>query len=111
MGTDAVCMANVLARGGKSKNINYQCLSSLPQEIDAITTQPSTDDAATSTPPRPGVNSQQPTAREGSNQQSTGADFQYNTQYSLAGGNCAMLKNRMCLFDFLIVTGLIFKTL
>lgn len=62
-----------------------------PQEIDAITTQPSSDDAAphpsvpTTTPPRPEVNAQQPAASGAQNQQST--EFEYNTQYSLAGGN------------------------
>lgn len=58
------------------------------QEIDAITTQPSSEDASAnpsapaSTPPKPEVNTQQPGASEG--QQST----EYNTQYSLAGGKC-----------------------
>lgn len=62
------------------------------QEIDAITTQPSSDDAPThqsvpsATPPKPEVNTQQPAAGEGQTQQ--GTDFEYNTQYSLAGGNC-----------------------
>ncbi len=59
----------------------------LPQEIDAITTQPSSDDAAshssvpTANPPRPEV-----TASDQQNQQ--GTEFEYDTQYSLAGGNC-----------------------
>lgn len=68
-----------------------------PQEIDAITTQPSTDDAAshssvpTTAPPRPEVNAQQPAASEEQNQQST--EFEYNTEYSLAGGNCLYLRS------------------
>ncbi len=62
------------------------------QEIDAITTQPSLDDGAshssvpTTEPPRPEVNTQQSAASEHQNQQ--GTEFEYNTQYSLAGGNC-----------------------
>uniref|UniRef100_A0A3Q0SYX9 Formin binding protein 4 n=1 Tax=Amphilophus citrinellus TaxID=61819 RepID=A0A3Q0SYX9_AMPCI len=65
-------------------------LANFMAEIDAITTQPSSDDAPShqtvpnDAPPRPEVNTQQPAAGEGQNQQST--DFEYNTQYSLAGG-------------------------
>ncbi|XP_041794787.1 formin-binding protein 4 isoform X2 [Chelmon rostratus] len=64
-------------------------LANFMAEIDAITTQPSLDDAAshssvpTIAPPRPEVNTQQPAASEEQNQQST--EFEYNTQYSLAG--------------------------
>ncbi|XP_059190949.1 formin-binding protein 4 isoform X2 [Centropristis striata] len=64
-------------------------LANFMAEIDAITTQPSSDDAAshpsvpTATPPRPEVNTQQPAASDGQNQQST--EFEYNTEYSLAG--------------------------
>ncbi|TMS05285.1 Formin-binding protein 4 [Larimichthys crocea] len=64
-------------------------LANFMAEIDAITTQPSSDDAAshssvpTTAPPRPEVNTQQPAASEEQNQQST--QFEYNTQYSLAG--------------------------
>ncbi|XP_022610038.1 formin-binding protein 4 isoform X1 [Seriola dumerili] len=64
-------------------------LANFMAEIDAITTQPSTDDVTshpsvpTATPPRPEVNTQQPATSEEQNQQST--DFEYNTQYSLAG--------------------------
>uniref|UniRef100_A0AAX7ULH8 WW domain-containing protein n=1 Tax=Astatotilapia calliptera TaxID=8154 RepID=A0AAX7ULH8_ASTCA len=64
-------------------------LANFMAEIDAITTQPSSDDAPThqsvpsATPPKPEVNTQQPAAGEGQNQQ--GTDFEYNTQYSLAG--------------------------
>ncbi|KAM3609121.1 uncharacterized protein V6R79_009953 [Siganus canaliculatus] len=64
-------------------------LASFMAEIDAITTQPSSDDTAshssapTAAPPRPGVNTQQAAASDDSNQQSTA--FEYNTQYSLAG--------------------------
>lgn len=70
-----------------------------PQEIDAITTQPSSDDATShpsgliTTPPKPEVT---PAANEGQGQQST--EFEYNTQYSLAGGNCAVF-NIKCLFS------------
>uniref|UniRef100_A0A3Q3L839 Formin binding protein 4 n=1 Tax=Labrus bergylta TaxID=56723 RepID=A0A3Q3L839_9LABR len=64
-------------------------LASFMAEIDAITTQPSSEDPAshpsvpTPTPPRPD-DTQPPAANEDQNQQST--DFEYNTQYSLAGG-------------------------
>ncbi|XP_069018024.1 formin-binding protein 4 [Embiotoca jacksoni] len=65
-------------------------LANFMAEIDAITTQPSSDDATShpsvpnATPPKPGANTQQPGAGQGGqNQQST--DFEYNTQYSLAG--------------------------
>lgn len=62
------------------------------KEIDAITTQPISEDAKshppvpTSIPPKPEGETQQPPASDGQNHQST--DFEYNTQYSLAGGNC-----------------------
>ncbi|XP_045898941.1 formin-binding protein 4 isoform X1 [Micropterus dolomieu] len=64
-------------------------LANFMAEIDAITTQPSSDDAAshssvpTIAPPRPDVNTQQPASGEEQNPQST--EFEYNTQYSLAG--------------------------
>nr|XP_020469405.1 formin-binding protein 4 isoform X2 [Monopterus albus] len=64
-------------------------LASFMAEIDAITTQPSSEDTTshpsvpTTTPPRPEVNTQQSATGEGQNQQST--EFEYNTQYSLAG--------------------------
>lgn len=64
-------------------------LANFMAEIDAITTQPSSDDATShpsvpsATPPKPEVNAQQPAAGQGQNQQ--GTDFEYNTQYSLAG--------------------------
>uniref|UniRef100_A0A3P8SUU9 Formin binding protein 4 n=1 Tax=Amphiprion percula TaxID=161767 RepID=A0A3P8SUU9_AMPPE len=64
-------------------------LANFMAEIDAITTQPTADDATShpsvtnATPPRPDANAQQPPAAEGQNQQST--EFEYNTQYSLAG--------------------------
>ncbi|XP_070763842.1 formin-binding protein 4 isoform X2 [Enoplosus armatus] len=64
-------------------------LANFMAEIDAITTQPSSDDAAshssvpTTAPPRPEVNTQQPAASEQQHPQS--AEFEYNTQYSLAG--------------------------
>uniref|UniRef100_I3JWC0 Formin binding protein 4 n=1 Tax=Oreochromis niloticus TaxID=8128 RepID=I3JWC0_ORENI len=64
-------------------------LANFMAEIDAITTQPSSDDVPThqsvpsAAPPKPEVNTQQPAAGEGQNQQ--GTDFEYNTQYSLAG--------------------------
>ncbi|XP_041651947.1 formin-binding protein 4 isoform X2 [Cheilinus undulatus] len=61
-------------------------LASFMAEIDAITTQPSSDDPAssvpTSTSPKP-VESRQPADSGDQKQQST--DFEYNTQYSLAG--------------------------
>ncbi|KAM8751896.1 formin-binding protein 4 [Acanthopagrus schlegelii] len=61
-------------------------LANFMAEIDAITTQPGSDDAAscpsapTTDPPRPEAH--QPAAGEGSNQST---EFEYNTQYSLAG--------------------------
>uniref|UniRef100_A0A8C9X4W5 Formin binding protein 4 n=1 Tax=Sander lucioperca TaxID=283035 RepID=A0A8C9X4W5_SANLU len=72
----------------KSADID-STLANFMAEIDAITTQPSSEDAAshpsvpTSTPPRPEVNTQQPAANEEQNQQHT--SFEYNTEYSLAG--------------------------
>ncbi|XP_029991759.1 formin-binding protein 4 isoform X3 [Sphaeramia orbicularis] len=69
-------------------------LANFMAEIDAITTQPSTDGAgssvAASTPPRPEVNTQQTAANEGQNQQVTEAQFEFNTQYSLAGVDVEM---------------------
>lgn len=65
-----------------------------PQEIDAITTQPSAENVTThpstpaSAPPKPDTNTQQSATGEGQNQQST--EFEYNTQDSLAGGKCAV---------------------
>ncbi|XP_015237786.1 PREDICTED: formin-binding protein 4 [Cyprinodon variegatus] len=64
-------------------------LANFMAEIDAITTQPSTDDAAApasasnAAPPRPKVKAQQPSAEDGHDQQSS--EFEYNTQCSLAG--------------------------
>ncbi|XP_042267071.1 formin-binding protein 4 isoform X1 [Thunnus maccoyii] len=64
-------------------------LANFMAEIDAITTQPSSDDVAThpstpaSVPPKPEANTQQPATGEGQTQQST--EFEYNTQDSLAG--------------------------
>ncbi|XP_074490230.1 formin-binding protein 4 [Sebastes fasciatus] len=78
---------------GKPADID-STLANFMAEIDAITTQPGSDDAAshpsvpTTTPPRPEVNSQQPAGSENQNQQST--EFEYNTQYSLAGVDVEM---------------------
>ncbi|XP_070827585.1 formin-binding protein 4 isoform X2 [Chaetodon trifascialis] len=64
-------------------------LANFMAEIDAITTQPSLDDAVshssvpTIAPPRPEANTQQTAGSEEQNQHTT--DFEYNTQYSLAG--------------------------
>lgn len=64
-------------------------LANFMAEIDAITTQPSSDDTTshpsvvTTAPPRPEINTQQSAASEEQSQQST--EFEYNTQYSLAG--------------------------
>lgn len=69
-------------------------LANFMAEIDAITTQPSSDDTAShssvpnTVPPRPEVNAQQPAASQEQNQQ--GAEFEYNTQYSLAGVDVEM---------------------
>ncbi|KAM3870005.1 formin-binding protein 4 [Diretmus argenteus] len=66
-------------------------LANFMAEIDAITTQPSSDDPTSNpsvpatTPPRPEPNTQPPVANEGQDEQSTDAAFEYNTQYSLAG--------------------------
>lgn len=59
------------------------------QEIDAITTQPNSENAASNSS-QPEVTDQQPTASGEKNQQ-TG--FEYDTQYSLAGGNCFKIKS------------------
>ncbi|XP_072241577.1 formin-binding protein 4 isoform X2 [Leuresthes tenuis] len=64
-------------------------LANFMAEIDAITTQPSTDDVearpsiTNTTPPRPEVKTQQPAVDNGQKQES--AEFEYNTQDSLAG--------------------------
>uniref|UniRef100_A0A1A8ANS5 Formin binding protein 4 n=1 Tax=Nothobranchius furzeri TaxID=105023 RepID=A0A1A8ANS5_NOTFU len=64
-------------------------LANFMAEIDAITTQPSTDDTTAhpsfpnATPPRPEAKPQEPPGEGGQNQQST--EFEYNTQDSLAG--------------------------
>ncbi|XP_054475577.1 formin-binding protein 4 isoform X1 [Anoplopoma fimbria] len=76
----------------KSADID-STLANFMAEIDAITTQPNTDDAAqpsvpTTTPPRPEVDTQQPAASADQNQQ--GTQFEYNTQYSLAGVDVEM---------------------
>ncbi|XP_068578872.1 formin-binding protein 4-like isoform X1 [Cebidichthys violaceus] len=72
---------------GKSADID-STLANFMAEIDAITTQPNSDDIAqpsvpTTTPPRPEVDARQPAASADQNQQSTA--FEYNTQYSLSG--------------------------
>ncbi|XP_068169670.1 formin-binding protein 4 [Antennarius striatus] len=78
-GSTANCQHN------KSADID-STLANFMAEIDAITTQPSSDDAAshssvpTADPSRP---VQQPAANEVQHQQSAG--FEYNTEYSLAG--------------------------
>lgn len=60
------------------------------QEIDAITTQPNSENAASNSS-QPEVTDQQPAASGEKNQQSAG--FEYDTQYSLAGGNCFKIKS------------------
>lgn len=59
------------------------------QEIDAITTQPSSENAGSA----PEASDQKPAAGGESNQQPS--EFAYDTQYSLAGGNCS---NSRCHF-------------
>ncbi|XP_068459222.1 formin-binding protein 4 isoform X2 [Clinocottus analis] len=76
----------------KSTDID-STLANFMAEIDAITTQPNSDDtsqpsAPNTTPPRPAVDTQQPAAGADQNQQS--AEFEYNTQYSLAGVDVEM---------------------
>lgn len=63
-------------------------LANFMAEIDAITTQPSSDNVTTPStpagaPPKPDANTPQSATSEGQNQQST--EFEYNTQDSLAG--------------------------
>ncbi|XP_062246640.1 formin-binding protein 4 isoform X1 [Platichthys flesus] len=64
-------------------------LANFMAEIDAITTQPISEEAAshpsvpTNIPPKPEADAQQPSAGDGQNHQSTA--FEYNTQYTLAG--------------------------
>ncbi|XP_061891841.1 formin-binding protein 4 [Entelurus aequoreus] len=66
-------------------------LANFMAEIDAITTQPSSDDAtgepsvSASIPPKPEANAQQQGASVGPS-----AQFEFNTQYSLAGVNVEM---------------------
>lgn len=57
------------------------------QEIDAITTQPSSENAGSA----PEVTDQQPAADGEKSQQNS--EFAYDTQYSLAGGNCSNRKS------------------
>ncbi|XP_035521161.1 formin-binding protein 4 isoform X2 [Morone saxatilis] len=83
---DALSAAN--SQRNQSTDID-STLANFMAEIDAITTQPSSDDAAphssvpTTAPPRPEANAQQPAAGGEQSQQST--EFEYDTQYSLAG--------------------------
>ncbi|XP_062317079.1 formin-binding protein 4 isoform X2 [Osmerus eperlanus] len=66
-------------------------LANFMAEIDAITTQPGSEEpsadpqAPAPTPPRPEPKAQQPGTDSAAEQNSTGAEFQYNTQCSLAG--------------------------
>ncbi|KAJ7998013.1 hypothetical protein DPEC_G00218140 [Dallia pectoralis] len=64
-------------------------LANFMAEIDAITTQPGSEeppgDPPTPTPPRPEPKAQQHATETGSELDSTGADFQYDTHTSLAG--------------------------
>lgn len=55
---------------------------------------------ATSTPPRPEDETQQTAANEGQKEQVTETQFEFNTQYSLAGGNY-----QFCLPNIQIVNG------
>nr|XP_040018752.1 formin-binding protein 4 [Gasterosteus aculeatus aculeatus] len=71
----------------KSTDID-STLANFMAEIDAITTQPNSEDATppsvpTAAPPRPDVDTRQPAASAAQNQQS--AEFEYNTQCSLSG--------------------------
>ncbi|XP_077953636.1 formin-binding protein 4-like isoform X1 [Gasterosteus aculeatus] len=70
----------------KSADID-STLANFMAEIDAITTQPNSEDATppsfpTAAPPRPDVDTRQPAASAAQNQQS--AEFEYNTQCSLS---------------------------
>lgn len=66
--------------------IHHHCHFHIPsfQEIDAITTQPSSENAGSNSS-APEVTDQQPAAGGEKNQQNT--EFAYDTQYSIAGGN------------------------
>lgn len=71
---------------------HHHCYFHVPtfQEIDAITTQPSSENAESHSS-APEVTDQQPAAGGEKNQQNT--EFAYDTQYSLAGGNCSKSKS------------------
>ncbi|KAK5902559.1 hypothetical protein CesoFtcFv8_007802 [Champsocephalus esox] len=77
----------------KSTDID-STLANFMAEIDAITTQPNSEDATshpsvpTTNPPRPEGNAQQPAASGERDQQSK--EFEYNTQCSLAGVDVEM---------------------
>lgn len=68
----------------KSADID-STLADFMAEIDAITTQPTTEDTTTSTPPITDNDALQTDSTETQAQPSTEAGFEYNTQYSLAG--------------------------
>lgn len=79
------------------------------QEIDAITTQPGSDEptadpsALAPTPPRPEPKAQQHGSDEGAEQASTRAEFQYDTHCSLAGGTAQPMSHTHRYTDFVIL--------
>ncbi|XP_052321170.1 formin-binding protein 4-like [Oncorhynchus keta] len=72
-------------------NQSADILANFMAEIDAITTQPGSEEptgdlsAPAPTPPRPEPKAQQHALETGTEPESTGADFQYDTHTSLAG--------------------------
>ncbi|XP_071182463.1 formin-binding protein 4-like [Salvelinus alpinus] len=72
-------------------NQSADILANFMAEIDAITTQPGSEEptgdlsAPAPTPPRPEPKAQQHASEAGTEPESTGADFQYDTHTSLAG--------------------------
>eukprot|EP00063_Salmo_salar_P050527 XP_014025362.1 PREDICTED: formin-binding protein 4-like isoform X1 [Salmo salar] len=75
----------------RTQHQSADILANFMAEIDAITTQPGSEEptgdqsAPAPTPPRPEPKAQQHASEVGTEPESTGADFQYDTHTSLAG--------------------------
>ncbi|XP_031689069.1 formin-binding protein 4 [Oncorhynchus kisutch] len=75
----------------RTQHQSADILANFMAEIDAITTQPGSEEptgdpsALAPTPPRPEPKAQQHASEMGTEPESTGADFQYDTHTSLAG--------------------------
>ncbi|CDQ65470.1 unnamed protein product [Oncorhynchus mykiss] len=75
----------------RTQHQSADILANFMAEIDAITTQPGSEEptgdpsAPAPTPPRPEPKAQQHASEMGTEPESTGADFQYDTHTSLAG--------------------------